>query len=172
VHFIGYAPDPDQNEPIVNLNLSWASSLDGPLGPGSELVRDLTAGTHTITFTAIDDEGLVGSAQVTISVLPGAGLPLPQITEPADGILIGPNEQITLEAVATDPEDGALTGASLEWSSSIDGILGTGDSIQVSLSAPTNLCSGYNQHTITLRATDSDGHAVTAKSKINVGVIC
>jgi hypothetical protein len=172
VHFIGYAPDPDQNEPIEEANISWVSSLDGPLGTGSDLSPELTAGTHTITFTAIDDEGLAGSAQVTVSVLPGAGLPVPQITMPADGVLVSPGQQVTLQAVATDPEDGALTGASLEWSSSIDGVLGTGTSIQVLLSAPTNLCSGHNQHTITLKATDSDGHAVSAKSKINVGIIC
>jgi hypothetical protein len=170
VHFVGYAPDPDQNEPVVDV--SWTSSLDGLLGPGSDLSRELTAGTHTITFTAIDGEGLVGSAQVTVSVLPGAGLPSLQIINPGDAVLVAPGQQVTLEAVATDPEDGTLSGGSLEWSSSIDGILGTGISIDVSLSAPTNLCYGHNQHTITLKATDSDGHAVSTTIKIYVGIIC
>jgi serine protease len=172
VHFTGYAPDPDQNEPVAEANTKWVSSLDGVLGTGPDLSRQITAGTHTITFTAIDDEGLAGSAQVTISVLPGAGLPIPQITMPAAGVLVAPGQQVTLQAVAIDPEDGALTGQSLEWSSSIDGALGTGTSMQVVLSAPTNLCYGHNQHTITLKATDSDGHAVSAKSKIYVGIIC
>jgi serine protease len=172
VQFIAYAPDPDQNEPIEEANISWISSEDGPLGTGSELSRQITAGTHTITLTAIDDQGLAGSAQVTVSVLSGAGLPTPQITMPADGILVAPGEQVTLQAVATDPEDGALTGASLEWSSSLDGVLGTGASIQVVLSAPSNPCHAHNQHMLTLKATDSDGHAVSDTSKIYVGIIC
>jgi hypothetical protein len=154
------------------VDVRWTSSLDGLLGPGSDLSRELTAGTHTITFTAIDGEGLVGSAQVTLSVLPGAGLPSLQIINPGDAVLVAPGQQVTLEAVATDPEDGTLSGGSLEWSSSIDGILGTGISIDVSLSAPTNLCYGHNQHTITLKATDSDGHAVSTTIKIYVGIIC
>lgn len=51
---------------------------------------------------------------------------------------------------ATDAEDGALTGSSLVWISSIDGPIGTGETFDMLLSPGT--------HTITLEATDSDGN--------------
>ncbi|MEO8000091.1 MAG: Ig-like domain-containing protein, partial [Gemmatimonadaceae bacterium] len=50
----------------------------------------------------------------------------------------------------SDPEDGALSGASLAWTSNFDGAIGTGVSF-----AKSNLSVGT--HTITLTVTDSKG---------------
>jgi hypothetical protein len=58
---------------------------------------------------------------------------------------------ITLTGTATDPEDGALTGASLVWTSNLDGTLGTGTSL-------TTSSLSVGSHTITLTATDSNGN--------------
>jgi dipeptidyl aminopeptidase/acylaminoacyl peptidase len=55
---------------------------------------------------------------------------------------------VSFQGSATDPEDGTLTGASLVWTSSEDGQIGTGTSFTKS-----NLSVGA--HTITLTATDS-----------------
>jgi hypothetical protein len=58
-------------------------------------------------------------------------------------------DSIQFDATAEDPEDGPLSGASLVWTSNIDGRIGTGTSFNKVLSAGLN--------TITLTATDSQG---------------
>lgn len=164
---------PDQDETILDANISWTSDIDGDLGVGAELTRTLSTGTHTITATAVDGLGLSATDQLTIVVQSGAGAPTPVITSPVNGTLVAPGEMITLIGEATDPEDGVLSGASLEWSSNIDGVLGTGDSIQVILSSPPgNICEAGATHDITLKATDSDGKVVTVTIIIRVGIIC
>jgi pimeloyl-ACP methyl ester carboxylesterase len=68
---------------------------------------------------------------------------------------------ITFTGTGTDAEDGTLTGASLVWTSSLDGALGTGVSVtKSSLSVGT--------HTITLTATDSQGSTGTATKTVVV----
>jgi hypothetical protein len=73
--------------------------------------------------------------------------PTAQITAPTSGITVVEGAAVTITGTATDPEDGSLTGTSLTWSSDLDGDLGSGDSINPTLTAGT--------HTITLTATDS-----------------
>lgn len=52
---------------MVDQQVRWASSLDGPLGSGAQLsVSSLSLGTHTITVTA--DDGLGGAASQTVLV--------------------------------------------------------------------------------------------------------
>jgi hypothetical protein len=96
------------------------------------------------------------------------------ITDPLNGTLFGPGQQVTLQGSATDPENGTLTGNSLEWSSDRDGVLGHGNSVAftpsfVPSSAPG--CAGGAQHIITLKATDSDNHVVKVSITLNVGCI-
>ena len=55
--------------------------------------------------------------------------------------------------VANDPEDGALSGASLVWTSSLSGEIGTGTMFDATLPVGT--------HTVTLTATDKDGNSAT-----------
>ncbi len=64
------------------------------------------------------------------------------------------NGAFLFNGVAADPEDGMLVGASLVWTSSIDGVIGTG--------APFNYLPSLGTHTITLTATDSGGSAGTS----------
>jgi len=98
------------------------------------LTELLSEGMHTITLTAVDGKGLTASDQVNVTVAAGAGLPTPTIIAPVDGELFGPGQTITLTGMAIDPEDGVLDGSKLEWSSDVDGVLGTGNTIQVNLS--------------------------------------
>ena len=96
----------------------------------------LTAGAHIITVRATDGQGATGQDSVCITVQPGTGLPTVQILEPGPDLAVTPGTTIPLRGVATDPEDGSLTGSRLVWSSDRDGILGTGQSINVVLSGP------------------------------------
>ena len=88
--------------------------------------------------------------------------PTASITSPGNGSGFELGESISFEGGASDPEDGFLTGASLVWTSSLDGQIGTGIVFSRSdLSAGT--------HTIRLIAIDSDGAADTATISISVG---
>jgi hypothetical protein len=58
--------------------IRWRSSIDGDLGTGSELVtRALSAGTHVITATATDSDGLDGSTTHELVIDGAVGAPLP-----------------------------------------------------------------------------------------------
>ena len=71
-------------------------------------------------------------------------------------------EPLSLAAIADDAEDGALSGSSLTWASSQDGVLGAGNTLwlQHGLSAGT--------HVLSLSATDSDGNTSRAETLIIV----
>ncbi len=62
---------------------------------------------------------------------------------------------------AYDPDDGSLTGTSLQWSSNIQGQLGTGSPLLVNLQAGV--------HTVTLTATDSNGNSISTTTIITIG---
>ena len=97
---------------------------------------------------------------------PGGGNAAPTVTisGPASGSTYTSGQRITFSGSATDPEDGALTGAALEWSSSRDGELGTGASLEVNtLSVGT--------HTVTLRATDSGSRSATSTVSVTVNTV-
>ncbi|MBW3017894.1 PKD domain-containing protein, partial [Candidatus Woesearchaeota archaeon] len=136
-------------------SLIWTSDIDGNFGNGTSVsTTQLSVANHTITLTARDSLGVTGTATITISVNPAAA-PLPPNTPPNATITAPANQssflngtQINFTGTGIDAEDGALSGASLAWTSSIDGNFGTGDSINI-----TNLSIG--NHTITLTATDS-----------------
>ena len=97
---IAFVPDPDETIPEANMN--WISSRDRALGTGRTLTRLLSAGAHTITLAVVDGKGLGAQAHVNVNVISGAGLPVPQITSPASGTLVGPGTPITLQGMATD----------------------------------------------------------------------
>jgi hypothetical protein len=130
-------------------------------------------GTHTVTVTAVDGLGATGQDTVAVTVLSGTGVPSAQILGPPPGTFVGPGTTIEFQGAGTDPEDGTLPGTSLQWSSDIDGILGTGNTLQRALSGPITPCNPESVgHTITLRVTDSDGHALTESIRVYVGAIC
>ncbi|MCF6337277.1 MAG: PKD domain-containing protein [Gammaproteobacteria bacterium] len=80
---------------------------------------------------------------------PGLSDPVTTITNPANGSVHPESSNISFTGTGSDDEDGTLSGESLEWSSDTDGQLGTGTTVSSTLSP--------GSHTITLKATDSDG---------------
>jgi hypothetical protein len=81
-----------------------------------------------------------------------------QIAFPPDGGILRRSE--TLLGAGFDPEDGELSGASLEWHGSVDGFLGTGSPLTVTFSGA---------QTLTLRAIDSDGNVGTDQISFTIG---
>ena len=86
--------------------------------------------------------------------------PAVSITIPVDGSSFDLSALIYFQGSATDPEDFDLT-ASLVWTSSKDGQIGTGESFS------TTLSNGI--HTITASVTDSGGNTANDSISITVG---
>ncbi len=64
-------------------SLVWTSDLDGVLGTGEEeylSVSSLSAGTHRITLTATDSDGMAAQTAVTITIVPPTTLYLPSLS--------------------------------------------------------------------------------------------
>lgn len=159
INFTGTGIDTEDGN-LTGTALSWTSNKDGLLGTGALVSKKLSAGTHTITLTATDAQGMSGSDSITV-VISGTNDP-PQVTiiSPVAGAVALSVTAVNFVGAALDPEDGNLTGSSLVWKSSKDGTLGTGNYFSATLSAGT--------HTITLTATDSNGLSASATRSVTV----
>ena len=82
------------------------------------------------------------------------------INAPATGAIRVAAKPVYLTGAAYDPDDGSLTGTSLAWNDNVEGALGTGSPLAVTLKP--------GPHTITLTATDSDGNAISTTTRITV----
>ncbi len=105
--------------------------------------------------------GESGAVMIPLAPVVSNQTPTASISSPSAGSTFMAGEPVVFEGAGSDPEDGPLTGASLVWSSAVDGQIGTGGSFVISTLSPTT-------HTITLTATDSGGRSGTATVQINV----
>ncbi|MBZ0111153.1 MAG: hypothetical protein K8J08_01700 [Thermoanaerobaculia bacterium] len=115
---------------------------------------DGTANNFTGWF--IDDVVVTGDSPCG----PGNTAPAVTITAPSDPTTITVGDSINFTGTASDTEDGSLT-ASIAWTSSLDGALGTGGSVSTS-----GLSVG--SHVVTASVTDSG--SLTATDTVNVTV--
>lgn len=87
-------------------------------------------------------------------------LPQVTITAPASGTQVDEGTAIGFAGSASDAEDGDLT-ADLDWTSSLDGTIGSGGSFSATLSA--------GAHTVTASVDDSDGLTGSSSIAVTVG---
>ncbi|MEP4078286.1 PQQ-dependent sugar dehydrogenase [Haloferula sp.] len=126
----------------------WSSNLDGPLGTGGILsISNLSTNDHLITASVADSDSQTASDSILISIVAGNTPPDLVITAPSDGSSFETEEAITFTATAIDGEDGDL-GASVAWTSDLDGSIGSGATLSVS-----DLSEG--SHVITASVVDS-----------------
>jgi hypothetical protein len=100
---------------------------------------------------------------LVVTTMAGGGsmtAPAVTITAPLDGAVVSAGTTVSFAGSATDAEDGDLA-ASLEWRSSVDGIIGTGSAFSTS-------ALSVGVHTITATATDSSGLTGTDSATITV----
>jgi glucose/arabinose dehydrogenase len=148
------------------LTYAWTFG-DGATGTGVAPQHTYTPnGTYTATVTVTDGDGGSDTATVTIGV-GGEGKPTVAITAPADNASYRGGTPVSLTATASDPEDGTLSGAALQWEVVLDhaghshpGAAGTGTSHAFTPATDHDADSFY---TVEVTATDSDGNAATAQ---------
>jgi hypothetical protein len=134
---------------------AWSSNTDGALSNANTFNMGLSVGTHVVSLTCIDNDNATEVANVTIRV---NDPPTASITAPADGSVHNLGDSVTIGATAADT-DGSVT--AYAWTSDIDGALSSASSFSTSgLSLGT--------HTITLKATDSDGATATDSVTIKI----
>lgn len=92
----------DDNDSTVNV--IWRSSIEGELGSGNLISTEtLSVGIHTITAIATDSQGLIGIAEVVLTVtqpIPSSSTP---ITPSDDGTaVVIPDDNATPDEIAPD----------------------------------------------------------------------
>lgn len=162
-------PQSAQFSPAATLTIGYnpATLPSGTFEGGLRMYRSSgTSSWAPVNGSVVDTDARVVRAPVTgfsIYALVARPNEAPTVTisQPAANATVQRGESVTFQGSATDPEDGTLTGASLVWTSSIDGEIGTGTSFSIS-----SLSEGV--HTVTLTATDSEGATGTDERTLTV----
>jgi hypothetical protein len=153
-YVVQYSPDNGGTwNPLVNFTRQTEVSVDTSTVAGSSqaLVRVVASDGFN---TATD----VSSAPFTVA---GKG-PYLAILSPDDGATFATGREVVLQGAATDLEDGPIEAASLSWSSSLDGPLGSGSSLWALELSP-------GRHTLTLTGADGGGEIASESVTITVG---
>jgi len=154
----------DVNEPGgLSCNGLWWQAA-GNLGLGGCSVTLTLHGNGVpeyIGLWATDSDGSKGYTNVRVIVdePPPHSPPLVTILNPSEGDLLAPDDAVTLEGTATDPDAGALTGT---WSVKVGGttkLIGQGNKLQWKPANDVGPGCGSVDATLVFSATDSDGSA-------------
>lgn len=151
-YVVAYSPDNGRNWYYLAVDLSesrLAINTAGLPGGDQALFRVMASdGLHTAVATA-------GPFEI------GRRAPQVFILLPNNNVTIRQEQTLFLSGYGHDAEDGLLDGTSLNWSSDLNGSLGSGRRLTV-----TGLSKGA--HAITLSARDSDGNVTTATIQVQV----
>lgn len=101
--------DPDAQPLTYAWNFGDSNTGTGP----SPSYTYTTSGVFTVTLTVTDSLGATGTDTVEITV--GNSQPVATIITPVDGFAYSTDDTINYSGTGVDPEDGNLSGASLQW---------------------------------------------------------
>jgi hypothetical protein len=129
----------------TKLNYTWISDLDGVLGNSTILSTNLSIGFHEITLV-VNDGLSSNQEQIMINIIENQ-VPIVKITSPKYNDLFQiPTEILFDGSDCIDPDDHKLY---YNWTSNLDGLIGTEEHFLTNLSAGT--------HIITLEINDGYG---------------
>jgi len=129
-----------------------------PVNPGT---------TYTAEVCLFTQGGGVGECSSTVDYTVPSGVPTVTIAQPADSAEFSQGgTDITFMGSAVDQFDNEIPPEDLEWSSDIDGVLGTGNVLDVS---PDSLTAG--NHVITLTAIDAESNEGTSEINIVINAV-
>ena len=141
---------------VVDFDVTPAVASDGTYNFG--LVSSSTNEVHYQSRQAA-----TGRPQLIVTLRENSqALPQVTIASPASGTTVTYGDTVSFTGTASDPQDGDLS-AFLQWTSSIDGALGTGASVGRPLSV--------GNHTISARVTDGTGNQGSATTTVQVVVV-
>lgn len=141
---------------------TWNTLAVGIGGESLEVSRSALAGSANALVRVMVSDGFHQASDVSNGVFSVAdNLPMVLITSPHPTLSFWTGQLINFEAVASDPEDGPLTGASLQWTSDIDGAFGEGESLEISAASLTP-----GLHMVTLTGTDSNAGQSSAEQML------
>lgn len=121
----------------------------------------LPGGPGALLRLTVSDGSNSGNALSSSFSVPSK-TPSVEIIGPSAGEIFRLGDLVWMRAHASDPDDGILDGEAVRWTSSLDGVLGTGTSLPI-----TSLSAG--RHTLTVDAFDRGGN--TASASIQVVVV-
>lgn len=149
--------DPDQ-DPLTHTVLvsadggaSWQVVAIDVTDTSVSLPRWSLPGGRDSLLRVVVSDGLrtaVATSPATLANNP----PTVEISSPADGQVAAGHQTVILRATVADPEDGSTHGTPVEWSSDLDGVLGTAPEL---LRRADELSVGT--HVLTATARDSAG---------------
>lgn len=130
--------------------------------PYSYIWTGATAGSHTITVEAEDNEGAVASSSISINVTSGNIAPTVSLTTPQSNETFSEGADITLAATASD-SDGTIARVAFYYGTTL---------IAEDTSSPYSVVwsgASVGTHSLTAQATDNDG-AITVSTSVAVSV--
>ena len=159
-HYLRYSPDGDRMVPIASnteltsftLDLTSLPELESDRGYFEILSSDGLNTTRTWTGTmgnSAQARGAAVNAPWTYILTPDAGMSYPE------------RGTVVLHSSGWDLEDRSIGGASIQWTSNIDGAIGQGRVTSISTLS-------VGAHIITVTATDSDGMMSTDTVAITI----
>jgi hypothetical protein len=143
-------------------NIRWLVDEEVIATGDSVEVRLPEPGVRIVVVEAVGSTGLTARDAAAFAVLPNSQ-PVAHAVDICCTNHAWPGDTLLLTAYATDVERGVLKGAAVAWRSSLDGLLGTGDTLW--LLAGT-LSPG--DHVITVRAVDPAGNADSLTVELSV----
>jgi len=172
--FTAVASDPDEEDPVADLEVEWSSDADGFLGDDapestgsvSLSTAGLSLGDHVVSVTVTDSAGATASDQVYVEVVPANAPPTAVITDPLTGDTVL-QSSVSFSGEVGDDADRADYLA-ISWESSIDGLFNwdsAGSAGQLGFSS-SSLSLG--DHTVTLNAQDTGDLVASDSVTINV----
>ncbi len=173
---VQYTVSDDLTDPLTcnvysDTSGSWAVDTTQSTSNGASnsfTYNGLSDGTYTWNVECNDGTNTVFSPldftfTVALSVSTN-NPPTATINSPSDGSTYDESDSITFIGTGSDPEDGALSGASLTWSSDVDGVIGTGNTFSTG-------ALSVNTHVIELEACDSEPLCSTDTITITINAL-